>query len=182
MTVLELWLPILLAGVACHVASTLAWTVLPHHKPEYRGAGDKEGALMDWVAQSGLAPGNYVFPHCQDMQEARSEDYARRQGKCVGMLSIWPGPVNMSRAIVQTLVFFLVAAFVIGYVASIGLPEGAQRSDVFRLVFTVGVLTHCFAKFPHVFWFPTRYAMSVVDGVVYAALTAGVFTLLWPTG
>ena len=34
MTVYQLWLPIVATGVATRVWSTLAWTILPHHKPE----------------------------------------------------------------------------------------------------------------------------------------------------
>ena len=62
MSVFDLWLPILLAGLATHVFSTLAWTVLPHHKPEIKGLGDKEEELMDLVERSGLACGHVPVP------------------------------------------------------------------------------------------------------------------------
>ncbi len=170
MNVIDLWLPILLAGLATHIASTLAWTVLPHHKPEMKGLGaEKEEELQDWVADSGLPAGSYLFPFPEDMKECNSDAFKSKQGKCLGELVLWDQPVNMGAAIGKTLAFFFVAAFTIGYLASIALPVGADKLLVFRFVTTAGLLAHCFAKFPHVFWFPTKVAMSLVDGAAYRA-------------
>ena len=36
MRVFDLTLPVLLSGLATHILSTLAWMVLPHHKPEWK--------------------------------------------------------------------------------------------------------------------------------------------------
>lgn len=179
MSVFDLWLPILLAGIVTHVMSFVAWTVLPHHKPEWRGLGD-EGEFQEWLTSHNVAPGQYVFPFARDMKEASGEEFREREGKCRGVLALYERPVNMGAAIGRTLAFFFVAAFVIGYLASLGLPRGASFLDVFQFVTTAGVLAHCFAKFPHVFWFPQRVAMSLVDGVAYALATGLIFALLWP--
>ena len=114
------------------------------------------------------------------MQEAGSEEFKQKQGRCRGQIVLWEQPVSMPQAILKTLTFFMVSAFMIGYVLSFALTGDADRHTVFRLAFTVGILTHCFAKFPHLFWFPQKSLMSLLDGVVYALITAGVFYWLWP--
>lgn len=179
MSVFELWLPILLTGLATHIASTLAWTVLPHHKPELKGLGDKEEELMDWAADSAIPAGNYLFPFTEDMKEAGSDAFKQKQGQCRGQLVLWDKPVNMGAAIGKTLAFFFVAAFSIAYLASFSLPADADKMTAFRFFTLAGVLTHCFAKFPHVFWFPHKLAMSLVDGVAYALITGGIFAFFW---
>ncbi|TWT78064.1 hypothetical protein Pla123a_08530 [Posidoniimonas polymericola] len=176
----DLWLPILLSGVATHIASTVAWTVLPHHKPEFKGLGATEEKLVDLLQADQVGPGQYMLPYCNDMKEAGEPAFQEKQRRCTGMLSVYDRPVNMGAAIFKTLAFFLVAAFVIGYLASIGLPRGAASIDVLRFVTTAGLLAHCFARFPAVYWFPQKTAMSLLDGAAYAAVTGLLFTVLWP--
>lgn len=180
LSVFDLWLPILLSGVATHVASTVAWTVLPHHKPEFKGLGATEDKLFDQLEADQVEPGQYLLPYCDDMKQAGEPAFQAKQRRCAGMISIYPQPVSMGAAIGKTLAFFLVAAFVVGYLTSIALPRGAAFLDVFRFVTTAGVLAHCSAKFPAVFWFPQKVAMSLADGVVYALVTGLIFALLWP--
>lgn len=179
MTVFDLWLPIVLTGVVTHVLSTIAWTVLPHHKPEWRGLED-EAAFQEWLVHHNVGPGQYLFPYPHEMKGPAAEEFRGRQGKCRGLLAVYEKPVNMGAAILKTLAFFFVTAFVIGYLASLGVPRGAAFLDVFQFVTTAGLLAHCFGKFPHVFWFPERVAMSLLDGLAYAAATGLVFAWLWP--
>ncbi|MEZ6070264.1 MAG: hypothetical protein R3C10_08290 [Pirellulales bacterium] len=179
MTVFDLWLPILLSGLATHVISTLAWMVLPHHKSEWRGL-DAEDQFQDWIDKHQVPPGQYVFPHTQDMEEMKSAGFREKQARCRGMLVLWPTPPQMGVNIALTLAFFFVAAFVIGYLASLGLPPGADFLRVFRFVTTAALLTHCAGKFPGVFWFRRRVAMDLVDGVAFAVATGLIFAALWP--
>ena len=181
MSVFDLWLPILLSGLATHILSTLAWMLLPHHKPEWNKL-PVEDEFQDWLDEKGVAPDQYLFPHASDPAEMKSESFQQKQGKCRGMLVLWPAPPNMGANIGMTLGFFFVAAFLVGYVASLGLPNGALFLDVFRLVTTVAVLTHCAGQFPGIFWFRRRFAMDLVDGLAYAVATGLIFAALWPSG
>lgn len=173
MTVYELWLPILLGGFAVHVAATLAWTVLPHHKPEWQKLG-AEDDLLGWLEAKGVAPGQYLFPHPDGAPEESSD-----RG-CRGRLVLLPTPANMGANIGFTLGFFLASTFVIGYLASLGLPRGAAATDVFQFVFTAGFLTHVFAGIPTIIWFRRKCAMDLVDGLVYAVILGAIFAGLWP--
>jgi hypothetical protein len=121
-----------------------------------------------------------MFPFASGPDEMNSPEYKSRQAKCRGMLILWESPPHMGAAIGKTLAFFFVAAFVIAYLAALGLPRGATFLDVFRFVTTAGLLTHVAAHFPHVYWFRRRVAMEVLDGVAYAVATGLVFASLWP--
>jgi len=179
MSVFDLWLPILLSGLATHILSTLAWMVLPHHKPEWKKLPEEDG-FQDWLAEKAVPADQYLFPFSQDPQEMKSDAYQAKQGKCVGMLVLWPTSPNMGANIAKTLAFFFVAAFLIGYLASLALPSDASFLDAFRFVFTAALLTHCAGVFPGVFWFRRRVAMDTLDGVAYAVATGLIFAALWP--
>lgn len=182
MSVLDLWLPILLAGLATHIASTIAWTVMPHHKPEWNKL-PVEDDLLDFLDQKQVAPEQYLFPYSEDGKEMSSPEFQEKMKTCCrGMLILWPSPPNMGKAIGLTLAFFMVAALLIGYLASIAFEPGEDRMVVFRLVFMAGLLCHAAGPFPGVFWFRKYFAMEVVDGIVYALITAALFAWLWPSG
>lgn len=180
MSVFDLWLPILLSGVATHIASTIAWTVSPHHKPEWKKL-PAEDDLLDLLDEKQVAAAQYLFPYADDPKEMGTPEFQEKmKTRCRGMLVLWPKPVSMGQAIGLTFAFFMVAAFVIGYLSSVAFAPGADRMDVFRLVFTAGLLCHAAGPFPGVFWFRQHFAMEVLDGVVYALITAGLFAWLWP--
>lgn len=179
MTVFELWIPIAVAGVATHIWSTLAWTVLPHHKPEWTKV-PIEDDLQDLIANKGVPAGQYMFPFASDPKTMASEEFKQKNGKCRGMLVLWQAPLSMGPAIGKTFLFFLVAAFVVGYLCSIALMPGATFMKVFQFSTTAGLLAHCSAIFPHVFWFRRKIAMELMDGVIFAVITGLAFSLLWP--
>jgi uncharacterized membrane protein len=109
-----------------------------------------------------------------------SEEFKQKQAKCCGELLLWLSPINMGIAIGKTLLFFLIVAFVIAYLASLALPEGAAFMQVFQFVTTAGLLAHCAGIFPGVFWFQRKIAMDLVDKTAYAIVTGLIFAALWP--
>ncbi|TWT54357.1 hypothetical protein Pla22_20040 [Rubripirellula amarantea] len=179
MTVFDLWLPIVLSGLATHVLSSISWMVMPHHKPEWIKM-PAEDEVQGLIEAKGIPAGQYMFPFASSPEEMQSPEFKRKQGQCKGMLVLWQTPLNMGVAIAKTFSFFMIAAFVIGYLASLALPAGESFSPVIQFVTTAGLLAHCSAHFPHVFWFRRRIAMELVDGVVYAFVTGLLFALLWP--
>ena len=179
MTVFDLWLPIVATGLATHILCTLAWTALPHHKPEWTKI-PVEDELQDLIQKQGVPAGQYIIPYCFGGPEAATPEFQQKQQKCRGMLVLWSAPVSMPRAIGSTLAFFLVAAFTIAYLASLALKPGAEFGKVVQFVTTTALLTHCAAHFPHIFWFPRKIAMELVDGVIFAVVTGLIFASLWP--
>ena len=98
MTVHDLWLPIVLTGVATHLLCTLAWTVLPHHKPEWNRL-PQENELMELLHNDNTPPNQYIFPFAADGTEAQSAEFKNKTAKCNGMLVLWPEPLQMATAI-----------------------------------------------------------------------------------
>ena len=80
---ISLWLPILLSGVALHVASAVAWMVLPHHKAEWTGLRDEAG-FAGRLQELNLAPGQYLFPHASTSAEMKSEEFQERMREAPG--------------------------------------------------------------------------------------------------
>ena len=178
MNVYELWIPILLAGLVTHILSTLFWTVMPHHKPEWKALPNEDDFYR--LSSGKMPPGQYMFPYPANAEACKSEEHKAKTNKGTGMLVIWSGPLNMGKAIGLTLVSFMVIAFVIGYLASISLSKGADFMIVFRFVTTAGLLAHIAARFPNIFWFRKKIAMDIVDGIAYAVATGLIFAWLWP--
>lgn len=168
----DLWLPILAAWLAVHVLSTLAWTALPHHKPEWSHL-PIEGDLGAALTAAGAEPG-------QQYLLSTGDSHDNDPGKCRGMVVLWTHTPSMGKNIGMTLGFFLFAALTIGYLASIALPREAAALDVFRFTATAGLLTHAAAGIPTIIWFRRKFLMDLVDGVAYAVATGAAFTLLWP--
>ena len=178
MSVIELWIPIVLAGLATHILRTIFWTAMPHHKPEWQSLPNEDDFFR---MQAGKIPaGQYIFPFARDPEVCKSEEYKSKIGKCTGMLIIWPSPTSMGKAIGLTLVTFMVISFVVGYLASLGVTKGADFMTVFRFVTTAGLLAHISAKFPFVFWFRRKIAMDVLDGIAFALATGLIYAWLWP--
>ena len=79
--------------------------------------------------------------------------------------------------------YTVVIGFMVAYVASRTLAPGAEYLKVFQIVGAVAFLGYAGAEptasiWKFVSWGTT--AKLVLDGLVYALLTAGVFGWLWP--
>lgn len=174
MSLLELWLPILAAWLSTHVASTLAWTVLPHHKPEWKPI-TLEGDLASSLRLT--KPGEQYLLNEPGGDGSAGGDSAR----CKGMLILWKHTPNMGKNIGMTLAYFLFCAVTIGYLAGIAFTPATPTVDVFRFTATVALLTHAVGGLPTVVWFRRKFWMDFVDGLVYALATGAAFALLWPS-
>ena len=84
MSVFDLWLPILVTAIATHVYGTLAWTALPHHKPEWTKIPDEDGA---YPALEKIPAGQYIFPHASCQKDLQEEAFQRKMKSRNGMLA-----------------------------------------------------------------------------------------------
>ncbi len=180
----DLWLPILLSGVAVFVASFLAWVVLPHHKPDYKKLPNEDG-FLEGIRTNSTPPGQYMFPFCNQKDMSDPEAKKRYEAGPHGVLHVWPGMPNMGRNMVLSFLFYLVVGVFVGYIASVTLAGNPSPEYllVFRITGTAAVMAYCLASIPNAIWFskPLRaITMDIIDGVVYALLTAGFFGWLWP--
>lgn len=178
-----LWLPIVLSAVIVFVASSIMHMLLPYHRSDYQKLPDEDKVLAALRA-AGLKRGLYVFPHTthKDMKSpAVIEKY--KQGP-VGMMTIAPnGPPVMPKFLGLWLAYCLLVGFFVAYLSAHTVAFGAHYRHVFRVVGTAAFLAYGVGNVSNSIWKMQTWSMTikeVVDGLVYALLTAGVFGWLWP--
>lgn len=180
---ISLWLPILVATVACFMGSFVFWAASPWHKPDARPVPDLPAADRT-LAGLGLAPGHYFIPCTHDPKEMKTEAFKERyeRGPWASLTVIGTRP-NMGKNLALTFLVFLVVSIGIGYLASSVLMPGADGFKVFQVTCTAGVLAYTFGGIPNGIWFgkPSGWVVrDIIDAAVYAIMTGAAFALLWP--
>lgn len=178
----QLWLPIILSGVALFFASFVAWTILPHHRKDFDGLPD-EDRLMQAIRDMNLPTGSYMFPWCASHQDAQQQEYQDRYRKGPrGLITTW-GEVNMGRNLLLTFLFFLATGFMTAYIAweAMGaLPASGRFLKAFQITGAIGVLTHASSGLCHAIWFPRRVLSGVWDGIAFGLIAGLIFAYFWP--
>lgn len=184
-SLVELWLPILLAGLFCWIASALIHMVIKHHNADYKKLAN-EDQVADVLREGKAQPGLYHMPHCADMKEMANEDMQKKfkEGP-IAMISVFPnGMPPMGKLLVQQFLFFVVASIFVAYVASISYPVGTDYMVIFRQVFVVGFMAYGLGEIPYSIWYGHPWSNCVrylIDAVIYGLVTAGTFAWLWPS-
>jgi hypothetical protein len=177
---MSLWLPVLVSGVALFFASFVAWMILPHHKAEWKGL-PSEDAVIGALRSAAVPPGQYHFPYAKSPADMKAEEF---QSKVKvgprGTMTLWAAPPNMGANMVCTVLFFLVANFVIAYLAGMVIQAGADRWFVFRFAGTAGILTYGTANILNGIWFGRKMVADIVDGIAYGLITGAIFAWMWP--
>ncbi len=179
-----LWLPILVAAVVGFIASALMWTVMPHHKTDFKEVPDEDGVL-DAMRSGGLKPGAYMFPYAATHGDMNTPEHKKKmeQGPVGTMIVMDNGVPSMGPMMVQQLVFFLFTILLVAYIGAVTMEPGTDYLKVFRVIGTAAILAYAGAHAPQSIWFQRPWANTfkeIFDGVVYGLLIAGVFGWLWP--
>lgn len=180
----QLLLPVALATIAVFIASSVIHMVLKWHNPDYRALAN-EDAVGAALREGGVTPGQYVFPHCLDPKEMTSpETAARFAAGPVGLLYIRPsGATKIGPFLAKWVAYSLLVSAVVAYVARSQLEVGATSVSVFQLVGVVTWMAYSFGGPIDSIWAGKPWVVTakyMVDGLIYAACTAGVFAWLWP--
>lgn len=178
-----LWLPIVLSAVIIFVASSIMHMVLPYHRSNYKQLPE-EDKILAALRSAGLQRGLYVFPFCthKDMKSpAMVEKY--KQGP-VGSITVMPsGPPAMPKFLGLWFAYCLLVSFFVAYLTAHTVALGTPYLAVFRVVGTAAFLAYGLGAVPTGIWKGQTWSMTiqeVIDGLVYALLTAGTFGWLWP--
>lgn len=179
---LDLWVPIVLSAVGVFIAATVAHTVLPHHHGDWAKLPDEEGFLG--AVRGKLAPGQYMFPHCDPSQRKDPQAMERMKAGPHGVMIVWGrSPEQMGGKLLATFIYYLVVGVFVAYVASVALQPGVEYLQVFQVTGTAAIMAHCFGGVPFAIWFGKSVrstAFDIIDGIVYGLITAGFFGWLWP--
>jgi hypothetical protein len=178
-----LWLPILLSAVVVFVASSIMHMVLPYHRSDYAQLPDEDKILATLRAAS-LKRGLYVFPYCTH-KDMKSPAFAEKQKLGpVGFMTVLPsGPPVLPKFLLQWFVFCLVVAFFVAGLTSHTVVFGASYRRVFHVAATAAFLAYGLGQLSNGIWKGEKWSVvikEVIDGLVYALLTAGMFGWLWP--
>lgn len=180
-----LWLPILLSAVIVFVVSSIIHMALSFwHKNDCLKVPN-EDKMMDALRPLAIPPGDYMVPRCDSMADMKSPAFAEKMKKGpVIVFTVLPnGPVTMGKSLVLWFLYSIVISIFAGYVGSRALHVGSHYLEVFRFVGTAAFLGYTGALAQFSIWYGRNWVTTVkgiIDGLIYALMTAGTFGWLWP--
>ncbi len=182
----QLWLPILLSAVFVFIASSIIHMATPWHKGDV-GKMKNEDAVLDAIRSHGVPPGAYMFPCAESMSAMGSPEMQEKLKRGpVGYLTVLPpGGFNLGASLAGWFVYTLIVGCLVAYVGWYSLGASSDYLHVFRVAGSAAVLGYCVGYFQESIWKGQSWGTTgkfIIDGVVYALLTAGTFGWLWPEG
>lgn len=186
MAIADLWLAILLGGVGVFVMSSIIHMALHWHKGDYSKMPGEEEVLAT-MREHGLKSGQYMFPCPDSMKDMQSpEMQAKYEKGPVGFMNVLPpGGWAMGSSLLIWFIYSIVISAFVAYVLTLSLKPEAAYMDVFRLACTVSIMAYCLPAIVDSIWKGARWAVTfrfMLDGLLYALVTAGVFAWQWPKG
>ena len=183
-SLLDLWMPIVASAVAVFFVSSLVHMVLKWHAGDYK-ALPNEDETRAVLRKASLAPGGYHFPHCKEMKEMGSpEMLAKFKEGPVGYVMITPsGAPSMGKYLGVWFLYCLVVSVFVAYLTGHTVASGTPYLAVFRVAGTAAFMTYGLSCCVDSIWKGQRWSSTikhVVDGLLYALVTAGCFGWLWP--
>jgi hypothetical protein len=183
-SIAALWLPILLSAVIVFVASSILHMLLPFHRSDYRKLPD-EDKVLDALRSAGVTPGPmYILPHCDHKNMKTAETVEKFKRGPVGLLQIRPsGAPAMGKPLVQWFFYCVVVGIFVAYLTGRTRPSGTIYLEVFRVAGCTAFLGYSIALIQESIWKGQTWLVTfkhVLDGLIYALLTAGTFGWLWP--
>ena len=185
-TICSLWLPILLSAVIVFVVSSFIHMLLRYHKNDFVKVPDEDQA-REALGPLNIPPGDYVIPYAGTTKELGSPEFKekRDKGPVLLMTVMKNGSQSMTASMVLWFVYSVIVGIFAAYIASRNLAPGADYRAVFRLVGAVAFMAYALALLQNSIWYKRKWSStlkSVLDGFIYALMTAGTFGWLWPAG
>jgi len=183
--IMSLWLPILLSAVAVFILSSIIHMVLGYHANDYQGLPNEKQVLDD-LRKHNIPDGNYSFPRATSMKEMDSPEFKEKmkQGPA-GMMTISKsGSTTVGKELIMWFIYSIIVGIFAAYVAGRALEPGAYYLEVFRFAGVTAFIGYSLALLQGSIWFKKSWSAtfkSMIDGLIYALFTAGIFGWLWPT-
>jgi hypothetical protein len=179
----DLWLPIVVSGVAVFIVSALFWTVLPNHKTEFAGVAG-EDAVMNALRAGGAKPGRYVVPWMGEGELMKTpEGRAKLETGPIAYITVAPpGMPNMGKMMGLSLLSAIIISAFVGYLAWHTVGGTAEYLRVFRITGTATFMAYNLGYISESVWFARpwkSYGINAFDSLVYAGVTGGIFGWLW---
>ena len=179
-----LWLPILVSAVFVFIASSIIHMTPLWHRNEYPALPDEDAARAA-IGGLNVPPGDYMLPRCDSMKEMNTPEFKKKlqEGPRWVITALPAGDIAMGASLVQWFLFTVVVAVFAAYVSGHALAPGANYHEVFRFIGATTFMAFAFGQLPQSIWFKRRWSTTlkhVLDGLIYALITAGTFGWLWP--
>jgi hypothetical protein len=178
-----LW-PILLSTVIVFIASSILHMLSPWHRSDYPGLPDEEG-FRKAVGPMNIPPGDYFVPRPASPAAMKEPAFQAKltDGPRVIMTVLPNGMASMGKPLAGWFVYCLVVSILAAHLAGVVLGVGTTYRMVFHTVGLVAFAAYTLALWQANIWFGRSLGYTVratVDGLIYAAFTAGTFGWLWP--
>ena len=179
-----LWLPIVLSAVFVFIASSVIHMLIGWHNSDFAKL-PSEDAIRTAMRDAGVEAGTYFFPCADNPKDNMApEMQAKFAEGPSGRMTVFPkGPMQMGKKMLHWFFYCVVVSLFAGYLGSATLAPGTHYLHVFQVVGTAAFLGYSGAVWQEVIWWggrPSSALKSIVDGLIYGLLTAGVFGWLWP--
>jgi hypothetical protein len=156
----------------------------PWHKSDYPKMPN-EAQVMDALRPLNIAPGDYFFPRPASTADMKSPEHAEkmRQGPVVVMTVFPNGMGGMGRNLGLWFAYSLAVGVFTAFVTGRALPLVAEPHRLFHIAILTAFSGYTLALWQMWIWYRRSLVTTLkatVDGVIYAAITAGIFVWLWP--
>ena len=181
---LSLVIPILVSAVIVFVASSIIHMLLPYHRSDLRKL-PKEDEVLEALRQFNIPPGDYVAPYAGSSAAMKKPDFIEKikRGPLVLMTVAPGGSSSMSKSLFLWFLYSVLVSLFAAYISGRALGPGASYLAVFRFAGAAAFMGYSLALVQSSIWYRRNWGAtlkSMVDGLVYALLTAGTFGWLWP--
>src|SRR5918993_524784 len=181
--VLSLLIPIALSAVLVFIASSILHMATTWHKNDFRKFPN-EDAVMTALRPLNLQVGNYLVPKPDSRKQMQSPEFqAKYKAGPVAFITIRPGDFAMGTTLVLWFIYSLVVSLFAGYVAGVALAPGTDYLRVFQVAGTVAFCGYGLGQIHESIWWGRNWGWTtrnLIDSLLYALLTGGVFGWLWP--
>lgn len=183
-SIFSLWLPILLSAIAVFIVSSILYMVLPFHRKDFKKLAD-EDKVMDALRPFNIPPGDYFVPCAQSGKEMKSKEYKEKMNKGpVFIMTVLPtGQQSTATNMILWFLYSILIGIFAAYITSRAVGPGAEYLQVFRFAGCSSFMAYSLALLQNSIWYKKSWCTtikSVIDGLIYALVTAGFFGWLWP--
>jgi len=184
MSLMPFWLPILLSAAFVFVASSVINMALKFwHGPDYRGFSN-EDEVAAAIRKGNPAPGVYGIPFCDPSTFKDPAVQEKFRLGPIAKINLSPnGMPNLGKFLGAWFVFCLLVSIACAGLAAHALPPHPGTHVILHTVGLAALLGYSFGEFTNSIWRAQPWIVSIkymIDGLVYAIITAATFAWLWP--